>query len=129
MSNCKTSAPNLTSVERDPVFLSQKGKPGGVATLDASGKIPLAQINIAAVFTERDPVYLADRGQPFGVPTLDGMTLVPREQLGTGTPDGTKVLWGDATWRVPPSGGGSGGPDVDLDEHDIERISAMMDLG
>lgn len=126
MSNCKTPGANLSSVERDPVFLSQKGKPGGVATLDASGKVPLSQLPLSQIFAETDPVYRADRGKPFGVPTLDGLSLIPRAQLGMGTADGTTVLFGDGVWRVPTGGGG--GPDDDLNEHDIERISAMLDL-
>jgi len=38
------------------------------------------------------------KGQANGYASLDGTTLVPREQLGTGTPDGTKVLLGNGTW-------------------------------
>lgn len=108
MSNCKTSLTNISSVERDPVFLSQKAKPGGVATLDANGKVPLSQIDIKAVFTEHDPVYTADRGQPFGVPTLDGSALVLKNQLGTGTASSTTFLRGDGVWAVPAGGGGGG---------------------
>lgn len=126
MSNCKTGLTNISSVERDPVFLSQKAKPGGVATLDANGKVPLSQIDIKAMFTERDPVYTADRGQPFGCATLDGRALVINEQLGSGTPnaitflrgdrtwsplgagvpDATKFLRGDGVWATPTGGGG-----------------------
>lgn len=171
MSNCKTGLQNISSVERDPVFLSQKAKPGGVATLDANGKIPLSQIDLKAVFTERDPVYNSEKGQPFGVPTLDGSALIVKSFLGTGTPNSTTFLRGDGVWAVPAGGGGGGGgdiksdgsvafaadesmgghkltnvtdptnpqdvatknyvdtrPDNDLDERDVERISAMLDL-
>lgn len=109
MSNCKTNLTNIASVERDPVFLSQKAKPGGVATLDANGKVPLSQIDLKAVFTERDPVYLADRGQPFGCATLDGSALVLKNQLGTGAPSSATFLRGDGVWA--PAGGGGGGVD------------------
>jgi hypothetical protein len=108
MSNCKTGLADFGNIERDPVFLSQKAKPGGVATLDANGKVPLSQIDIKALFTERDPVYLADRGVPFGVPTLDGSVLVVRSFLGTGPANSTTVLFGDGVWR-PGGGGGNTG--------------------
>lgn len=109
MSNCKTSLTDIGNIERDPVFLSQKAKPGGVATLDANGKVPLSQIDIVAMFTERDPVYRADRGIPFGCATLDGSTRVLREQLGSGVADSTTFLRGDGVWAVPPTGGGGSG--------------------
>lgn len=109
MSNCKTGLTNISSVERDPVFLSQKAKPGGVATLDANGKVPLSQIDLKAVFTERDPVYRADRGIPFGVPTLDGSALVIKSFLGTGSPSSSTFLRGDGVWAVPAGGGGGSG--------------------
>lgn len=109
MSNCKTGLTNISSVERDPVFLSQKAKPGGVATLDANGKIPLSQIDLKAVFTEHDPVYIADRGVPFGVPTLDGNALVIKSFLGTGSPSSSTFLRGDGIWAVPAGGGGGTG--------------------
>jgi hypothetical protein len=40
------------------------------------------------------------KGQANGYASLDATTLVPREQLGTGTPDGTKVLLGNGTWAT-----------------------------
>jgi len=41
-----------------------------------------------------------------GYAGLDASTLLAAAQMGTGTPDNTKVLFGDRAWRVP-SGGGS----------------------
>ncbi|MFZ1301478.1 MAG: hypothetical protein WAQ27_02775 [Candidatus Microsaccharimonas sp.] len=43
------------------------------------------------------------KGQSGGYASLDGSTLVPRAQLGSGTADSTKVLYGDGTWAVPAS--------------------------
>jgi hypothetical protein len=52
----------------------------------------------AAVDAKQD---ISAKGQANGYASLDGSTLIPRTQLGSGTPDATKVLFGDGTWGVP----------------------------
>ncbi|MDB5163236.1 MAG: hypothetical protein JWO54_147 [Candidatus Saccharibacteria bacterium] len=59
---------------------------------------PVSTATQTALNTKQDT---SAKGQANGYASLDGSTLVPRTQLGTGTPDGTKVLYGDGTWAVP----------------------------
>lgn len=64
---------------------SEKGAPGGVATLDGGGDVPAPQLdNVPAV--EADPVYGAEKGAPGGAATLDGGGDVPAAQLGNTPP-------------------------------------------
>jgi hypothetical protein len=48
----------------------------------------------------------ANKGAASGYAGLDSGALVPVNQLGTGTPDGTKFLRDDQTYAVPSGGGG-----------------------
>ena len=43
----------------------------------------------------------SEKAAASGYASLDGSTLVPRAQLGTGTPDSTVFLRGDASWTAP----------------------------
>ena len=57
--------------------------------------------------TTLDIEHIGRRNQPNGYPGLDSNSLIAYDQLGTGTPDGTKFLRDDQVWAVPPGGGGT----------------------
>ena len=56
--------------------------------------------------TTLDIEHTGRRNQPNGYPGLDANSLIAYDQLGTGTPDGTKFLRDDQVWAVPSGGGG-----------------------
>ena len=83
--------------EEDSNFIAedQKGVAGGVATLDASGKVPSAQL------PSMDYVPNSNKGVANGVATLGSDGKVPESQLpamgghyvGTSAPSNTNLLW------------------------------------
>ena len=114
------------------VLAAEKGAINGVATLDASGLVPDAQIPAAiardaevttAITTHEaaaDPhtgyQKESEKGVASGYASLGTDTIVPTAQLGTGTADATKFLRGDKLWGVPTGGA------TDKDIHYFRQI-------
>ncbi len=75
----------------DYLLAEEKGTAGGVAPLDAQGKVPA--VNLPAA---EDSIPLSQKGQPGGVATLDTGGKVPVGQLPpipTGPPAGSVAWW------------------------------------
>lgn len=104
------------------VLAGEKGTASGVATLDAGGLVPDAQIpagvardsEVAAAITTHETAAdphagyqkESEKGVASGYASLGADTIVPAAQLGAGTADSTKFLRGDKSWAVPASGSG-----------------------
>ena len=66
---------DLTIASGMYIAVVEKGVAGGVATLDANGKVPVGQL------PSLDFVPTSDKGKPNGVATLDSTGKVPAEQM------------------------------------------------
>ncbi|QAX95006.1 minor tail protein [Streptomyces phage Sebastisaurus] len=99
--NTKTGDVVLTAADVSAVPTSEKGAANGVATLDASSKIPTAQVpSLTSTY-----VAVSTRGVANGVATLDASGDVPIAQL----PDVARNSWtpqalGFKAWSCDPGG-------------------------
>ncbi|MEV6399628.1 hypothetical protein AB0M39_33420 [Streptomyces sp. NPDC051907] len=94
-------AVTLSAADVGAVAMSEKGAVNGVATLDASGDVPVAQIpSLSGTY-----VAVSTRGAANGVATLDATTRLPIAQVPTAL---TKNSWtpqalGFQAWSVDPA--------------------------
>ncbi|MDO0926790.1 hypothetical protein QQY24_15695 [Streptomyces sp. TG1A-8] len=99
--NAKTGDVVLTAADLSAVPTSEKGAANGVATLDASSKIPTAQVpSLTSTY-----VAVSTRGVANGVATLDANADVPIAQI----PDTARNTWtpqalGFKAWSLDPGG-------------------------
>ncbi|QBZ73388.1 minor tail protein [Streptomyces phage Heather] len=100
--NTKTGAVVLSASDVSAVPTSDKGAANGVATLDASTKVPTAQIpSLTSTY-----VAVSTRGAANGVATLDGTTRLPVAQVPATLPKNTWTpqALGFQAWSCDPGG-------------------------
>ena len=78
-----------------------------VTTHESTYDHPSYDTHVAASAPHSGHEETANKGVANGYAGLNASGYVPADQLGSGTPDGTKVLYDNNSWAVPP--GASGG--------------------